>query len=316
MINSEEINVLSSTVSVSGRENLMKHKIEEIAKENNRITETDTFGNLIVRIASRYKTDFTVSVIVPTDTVGYFVTSIDVDGKIHVGSPSSDKEKFEYVNVMSSKGVRGAFIPVGNDPEIPDCYIDIGAKNKSEAELRVSVGDTFSVFNPAYVSGSSIFGSHVADITLIHTMLEIIRSDIEPKNNLCLIFSSQEKTGDRGAPCAVSLTSPDIAICLQKTDIRGNGAAITVKNGNIISDMRTVMKIENIANNEGIKTYRAVSDKASYPVNSVMGASNGTRVCGIGISVYNLNTQNEIVKTEDAEELKKLIFAVCKTDFS
>ena len=131
------------TPSVSGREDkireLIKKEIEPYADE----IKVDKLGNLIARKKGSGKR---IMLSAHMDEIGFFANYIEDSGIIRV-SPVGGVNAMSatYGEVVSENGVYGIIVPEGTK-EMPKCesmYIDIGAKNKKQAEKLVKLGDFF-----------------------------------------------------------------------------------------------------------------------------------------------------------------------------
>ena len=127
-------------------------------------------------------------------------------------------------------------------PKVTDLYIDIGAKDKAEAEKHVSVGD-YCVFDSEFVEfGSGFIKAKALDDRLGCACLMSLAEE-RFAFDLYLVFTVQEEVGLRGARVAAERIRPDAAIVLEGTTcsdvygtdekdystISGGGAALSIR---------------------------------------------------------------------------------------
>ena len=117
---------------------------------------SDTLGNLIAVKTGRGDRRRKIMLCAHMDEIGYMVTYIEDNGNIRFSNIGGiNFIAASYTSVVSGRGVPGALVPEGGlksgEITFNKCYIDIGAKNRKEAERLVSVGDSF-VQEP-YVKG-------------------------------------------------------------------------------------------------------------------------------------------------------------------
>lgn len=225
---------LCSLNGISGNEDIIREYI--ISKLDSNCTfKIDNMGNLIVHKKGSKTPKNKVMLSAHMDEVGFIVTYICDNGFI----------KFTNVGGIDSKVISGRSVSIGENgvigivgnkavhltegdesktvPEISKMYIDIGAKNKEDAEKYISVGDAvyfnsdFLLFGKDKVKAKAIddrFGCAV--------MLKMLREELE--YDAYFAFLVQEEVGCRGAGAAVFGVRPDYAIVLEATtasDIAG-----------------------------------------------------------------------------------------------
>lgn len=194
----------------------------------------DPMGNILAFKKGKAVPKNKVMMSAHMDEVGFIVTYICDNGYLkftNVGGVDPKVALGRAVKVGDSvNGVIGAkvlHLTKGDEektvPALDKLYIDIGAKNKEEAEKLVSLGD------PVYfVSDFVTFGKDKIKAKAIDDrfgcaiMIKLIESDLDYDCNFA--FLVQEEVGCRGAAPAVFRVRPDYAIVLEATtasDISG-----------------------------------------------------------------------------------------------
>ena len=273
----ELIKKLSYTNGVSGDEgNVASLIINEI--KNHCEYKIDALGNLIAFKKGINPAKNTVMVCAHMDEVGFIITNITDKGYLkfaNVGGICGGALFGKRVVVGEKKiyGVIGSkpvhFLKKDQEtkfPETDSLYIDIGAKNKEEAEKFVSIGDT-ATFDSDFVEFGDGFikGKALDDRAGCAVMVKMIQSQL--LYDTYFVFTTQEEVGARGATVATFSVNPDFAIVLEATtaaDIAGvdkDDEVCKLKSGPVISfmDRGTVYDRElyastlKIAESNGIK---------------------------------------------------------------
>lgn len=219
---------------ISGNEENIREYI--ITKLDNRCNyKVDNMGNLIIHKKGIKTPKNKVMLSAHMDEVGFIVTYIcdngfikftnvgGVDNKVISGRSVSIGEK-GIIGIVGNKAVHLTEGDEGKTVnEISKMYIDIGAKNKEDAQKYVSVGD------PVYFNSDFLhFGSNKIKAKAIDdrfgcaVMLKLMEEELE--YDAYFAFLVQEEVGCRGAGAAVFGIRPDYAIVLEATtasDIAG-----------------------------------------------------------------------------------------------
>ena len=137
---------LCACPSISGREDNIRGLLSELVLPYADEVRVDNLGNLIAKKCGEGQGS--VMLCAHMDEIGFLVTFIEDSGMVRIASIGGiDLTASSYTTVISEKGVRGAIVPEGEtkpaDYKADKFYIDIGAKNKKDAERRVAIGDFF-----------------------------------------------------------------------------------------------------------------------------------------------------------------------------
>lgn len=193
----------------------------------------DPMGNLLAFKKGKATPKNKVMISAHMDEVGFIVTYICDNGCLkftNVGGVDPKIAVGRAVKVSDTTGVIGnkvLHLTQGDEektvPTLDKLYIDIGAKDKSEAEKHVSLGDPV-YFESDFVSfgDGKIKAKAIDDRFGCAIMLKLIDNDLDYDCNFA--FLVQEEVGCRGAAPAVFSIRPDYAIVLESTtasDIAG-----------------------------------------------------------------------------------------------
>ena len=133
--------------SISGREDNIRGLISEMILPLADEVRVDSLGNLIA-LKRGTSSEHRLMLCAHMDEIGFLVNFIEDDGSVRlapIGGINFVASSFSCL--VSEKGIRGVIVPEGKtkaeDYKADNFYIDIGAKDKKDAEKRVSIGDFF-----------------------------------------------------------------------------------------------------------------------------------------------------------------------------
>ncbi len=304
---------------VSGREDkireIIKKEVEPYADE----IITDPVGNLIVRKKGNGKR---IMFCAHMDEIGFFATYIDDSGYIKVsGIGGINPLSAAFSEVVSENGVYGVLVPEGSKemPKLDNMYIDIGAKNKKQAEKSVKIGDCFvCVPKIRKLLGNRYVGRPFDDRVGCAILIEALKSIKKTENDLYFVFSTQEEVGGRGSKPVSYTVAPDIGIALDVTGTGdkpgslpmavkiGGGCTIKIKDSGVISSPRLVSKMKEIAENNKVKYQSEILLYGGTDASSMQVAGQGAEVSAISIPTAFIHSGVEMVDMADVKEAVKL----------
>lgn len=242
---------LCNSGGTSGREGAVR---ERIIKEIDGFCDwrIDPLGNIIAFKKGKKTPKHKIMLDAHMDEVGFIATYINGQGLISflpvggIGTECilSSRVVFENgtVGVIGNKPVHLLSSDARKKlPEADSLYIDIGAKDKSEAEKFVSLGDT-AVFAPDYTENEDIITSKAIDDRAgCAVLIELLKQDSE--YDFYATFTTQEEVGTRGAATAAYSVAPDYCLCLETTTasdiegVEGSARVCLVGGGPVVSFM-------------------------------------------------------------------------------
>ncbi|MBQ7836534.1 MAG: M42 family metallopeptidase [Clostridia bacterium] len=315
--------------SVSGAEKnialYIKSEMEKYFDE----CETDALGNLICRKnGSGKKLLFCAHM----DEIGFIVTTIDDKGFVHFAPVGGiDFVAAAYASVAFANGTRGVMVPEAglksDDFKAEKFVVDIGAKDKKQAERLVKTGDTFALV-PSYtrLRGNRICGRPIDDKIGCAILMAAAKEADSFKNNTTFVFSVQEEVGIRGSRVAAFNCRPDYGIALDVTSTGdghgskpmavslGEGAAVKIKDASVICDSELVRKMGEIAEENNIKWQREVLTAGGTDTASLQLAASGCRAGCISVPTRYIHTANEEIDCSDAKACLDLVVAIARTE--
>ncbi len=234
----EIMEALTASACPSGFEDpcrkAFKEKIKDLVDE----VDSDVMGNSWGVIRGR--TDRKIMLSGHMDEIGVMVNYVDDKGFIYfsaVGGVDAQHIMGQRVVLFTKKGeVRGV---IGRKPihlqkqedrekavKIEDMYIDIGARDKSEVEEYVSVGDAgvvdvpmIEILNNRLVARAfdDKMGAYVVASVLRGIGRRIKNGGEKPSYSVYGVVSVQEEIGLRGAQTSAFGISPDVGIAIDVT---------------------------------------------------------------------------------------------------
>ncbi|MBE6661792.1 MAG: M42 family metallopeptidase [Ruminococcaceae bacterium] len=313
---------------VSGREGAVAKAIsEKIAPYVDEIS-TDALGNLIALKKGNGENKRKRMLCAHMDEIGFIVTYIEDNGFLRVSNiggirfiPSA------YMPVVFENGLHGVVAPdeelaKKEDYKATNFYIDIGAKDKKDAEKRVKIGDC-AVIEPSLtrLAGARVAARPVDDRIGCAILVDIAKRLEVLKDDVYFVFSVQEEVGCRGAKTAAFAIKPDDALVFDVTgtgDVPGakpmaislgKGAAIKVKDSSVICHAETVARLQELAREKKIPYQMEILTYGGTDTSSIQMTGVGAKVGAISIPTRNIHTATEIVDMHDVEACRDLALA-------
>ena len=277
------------------------------------------------------------------DEIGLMVKHIDDKGFIYfqkIGGVDPAVLRGLRVNIHTAKGiVRGvvaatAFFYRDDEkkkkvPKIHEIYIDIGAKDKKDAQKRVAIGDPIT-FSEEFkvISGSIITSRSLDDRAGIWTIAEALRLIATKKRQLkCAVYACsvvQEELGLHGAAMNVINVEPHAAIAVDVTHAtdtpgidRKQHGEIKLGQGPTVSIGREnhraiVQRLRNIAEKKKLKlqieTFSITGGTDALAIYSKLG---GVPSAILGLPNRYMHTAVELVDLNDLQTAADLLSAFC-----
>lgn len=291
----------------------------------------DALGNLIVFKKGAKATGNKLMLCAHMDEVGLIIQSITdagylrfkflggVDRRVVIGKPVWIGEKrlpgiiglkaYHLVSEEEEKKV----------PKLEDLYIDIGARNKEEAEAMVEPGD-YGVFSNECVEFGSGFlkAKAIDDRVGCAVLLKLLEQDLPMDCNF--VFTVQEEVGTRGAFGAAFSITPEIAVIFEGTTAAdspalpehkrvcwpGKGPVLSLIDGGTIYDRELFELLRATAEQHQIpwqvKHYLAGGTDAR----AIQRTKAGVRVAGISAAVRYLHSPSSVAAISDFDHMLTL----------
>ncbi len=314
-------------VSVSGREEAVVGVIaEEIAPYVDSL-HTDAMGNLIAFKAGVGENKKKVMFAAHIDEIGFIVTYIEENGYIRFNTLGGiNFTSASFTHVVFESGLRGVLVPDAAGGHV----VDIGAKNRKEAQRRVKIGDTFAVVSDVVkLAGTRVAGRPMDDRIGAVVLIEAAKrlQGVDVKNDIYFCFTVQEEVGCRGSKTAAYAIMPDIGIALDVTatgDTQGaapmavklgGGAAIKIKDSSVVCDRGLVEIMKKEAEDKKIKHQFEILTGGGTDTSSMQQTGAGCLAGCISIPTRYIHSSVETIDMADVEESVKLTMALCDVEY-
>ena len=302
---------------------------------------SDTVGTSFARVRAAEGAP-TLAIVGHIDEIGIAITNIEESGLLSfttIGGISPEMLMGQRFELLTSAGrVTGAVSRKRIQPEqirdrprveMTDLHLDIGAKDREDAEKLVRVGDA-GVWNGAPVElPNGRLLSHALDNRLgAYIALESARRIAEAgetKVDVVAVAAVQEEIGLYGARVAAYGLDPDVAIAIDvtpATDYPGGDARragkIELGMGAMIARGPTMNKqvvdlLTKAAEEEGIPhAYEVYSRTTSTDADEIHLTRAGIPTGLVSIPTRYLHSPNELCDLEDVEAIVRLIPAFAK----
>ena len=313
---------LTQVNSPSGNESDIRSFISsEVSPYCDDVT-VDAMGNIIAHKKGKGKK---IMFAAHMDEIGIIVKSIDDKGFIRFSALGGLNVR-NLVNLRvrflnGTEGVIGAQEEAFKDkPALDKLFIDIGEKDKSEAEKKVNIGDA-AVFEGGFSENNDIVISKALDNRAGCAIIIKALSEIKDnENDLYFVFTVQEEVGLRGAKTAAFSINPDIAVAVDVTDTgdtpdapamaveMGKGAAIKVMDRSVICDPDVRVKMIETAKENKIPYQLEIMTDGGTDAGAIHLSRAGVKTGGISVPTRYIHSPSEMVSIGDIENCAKLVY--------
>ena len=224
---------LLATRSPTGSETEAANVIEKYVKPCADTFERDVLGNRIATLGNGKKTLMLAGHI---DEIGLQISYIDNDGFVffqQLGGHDNVMISGRAVCILTENGIvrgvtgkRAIHLMDAKDrkevPETHQIWIDIGAKDRKEAEKMVSIGDPI-VYDTKVVEmannrcASRAFDDKAGAYCVFETLRRLAKTKAKCAYKLVSVGTTQEEIGTRGAQTSAFATDADVAIAVDVT---------------------------------------------------------------------------------------------------
>ncbi|MGI5875214.1 MAG: M42 family metallopeptidase [Dethiobacteria bacterium] len=295
---------LSQISGVSGDERRVRNFIREKLEAWGIKNYVDTMGNLYAFKEGGTAGEQSLMLSAHMDEVGLMISSIEKNGHLRfylVGGVNKDFLVSKPVKI-GSRGISGVIGAKAihlqkkeerqKTLEVEQLYIDIGVKNKEEAEKHVKIGDYVTFDTTAESTDHYFRGKALDNRAGCAALLQILKRDYP--FNFTAVFTVQEEVGIRGAKVAAYHVKPEIALIIETTlavDVPGakeqdhstslgSGPAFTLMDNSVITHPKLLERLIEIAEQEK-RPYQFRRYTGSFTDAGAVSVSRGGVISGV-----------------------------------
>ncbi|MDZ7702744.1 MAG: M42 family metallopeptidase [Halobacteriales archaeon] len=335
----ELLRELTEASGVPGYEDRVREIVRRELSETADRVETDAMGNVVGTVDG--ESDYAVVVAAHMDEIGFMVKHVTDAGFLQVdalGGWDPRVLKAQRVTVHTADGdvpgVIGSAPPHTLDdedleakPDLDDVYIDLGLDGEAAAGA-VDVGDLVTLSQTTTVVGDHVTGKALDDRVCVFQLLEAARRLEDPAVTVHFAATVQEEVGLRGAQAIGVDLAPDLGIALDVTVANdlpgfddgeqvtrlGEGAAVKLKDGSVITTPKVVRRLRAVADDAGIDYQLEVLPSGGTDTAKLQTAAGATPVGAISIPTRYLHTATESAHGDDIASAIDLLVAFLETE--
>ena len=326
-MNINTLKTLTHAFGPSSKEEAVKKIIkQEIKTANNIEVFEDKYRNLVAHVKGKGPK---LMIAAHMDQIGVMVTDIDKNGFIRIGEVGGLRKSFLVgQKLVFEKGIEGFVYYEDKDSpwefkdlKIEKLYVDIGAKDKKDAEKMLSIG-TQGIYKPSfYTVNDRIIAPAFDDRVGCFVGIELLNS-LNPKKliyDLYVVFTVQEEIGVKGAKVSSYEITPDYGIAIDVTDSGdmpettpvslklGGGAAIKVMDRGMIASKSVKEKLISTAEKNKINYQLEVITAGTTDAYAIQITKSGVETGAISIPTRYIHTPGETVDINDVKSAIKLL---------
>ncbi len=306
--------------SISGREQGVRKVIAEMMQPLVDEMKVDAMGNLICLKKGSAAAPRRVMLCAHMDEIGFIVNFIEDNGYVRVAPIGGiHYVAAVYTEVVFENGVKGVFVPQADASakdgyKADNCYIDIGASSKKEAERRIKIGDCCAQMpHVTRLTANRIVGRPLDDRIGCACLYEIAKALTAPADDIYYVFSVQEEVGCRGAKTAAATVQADLALIYDVTATGdeqgskpmavklGEGTAIKIKDSSVICDHTLVDELLALAKEKKIAAQCEILTFGGTDTSAVQMNGLGCRAGALSIPTRYIHSGVEMIDLRDAK---------------
>lgn len=318
---------LSNIAGVSGDEGRVRAFIKEAVKPFALDTRTDAMGNFYAHKPGKGRR---VMACAHMDEVGMMVRGVMENGLVAYTASGIDSRVVVSKRVLIGDdrvpgviGAKAIHLQSFADRERvlthKELFIDIGAKDKEDAEKYVKVGDYVSFDTEFAFFGDGLMkGKALDDRVGCAILIELLKNDYEC--DFTAVFTVQEELGLRGAHAAAYNVRPELALILEGTTANdmplseghqwvsrvGSGPAISFMDGGTVVRPEMFNALRETAEAAGIPWQMRQGTRGGTDGGIIHKSGAGAITGGISVPCRYIHSPCSVASVSDYENALKL----------
>ena len=337
MFDFELLKTLCMTNGVSGDEDRVRDIILSEIRPFADSIDVDSMGNIIAFKKGKKQPEKKLLISAHMDEVGFIVTHITEEGLL----------KFDCVGGVNDSAAFARYVRIGKNnipgvvcsaplhllkkderrknPPISSLYIDIGAKDRQDAEKYVSLGDTAAFDAPFDCCEGRVISKAIDDRFGCMVLIEMLRSELE--YDMYFSFVVQEEVGLRGAKAAAFSVDPDFAIVVEATTagdvpfaedekrvcVVDGGAVVTFMDRATIYDRELFALVNACARAEGIRVQTKTMIAGGNDAGAIHSSRGGVRTVAISLPCRYIHSSSGLAYVTDMDAVLSLVRSSART---
>ena len=324
----DTLKTLCALPGVSSCEDAVRDYIKKEITSYADSIRTDTMGNLIAVKRGERPGKMTLMLAAHMDEVGLMVHTITDEGYLKF-SPVGGIDRRVLIGkrvLVGEKAIPGviglkAYHLTSSEeekkvPKLTEFYIDIGARDGTEAKALVKPGDVAVFDSDVLEFGNGFLKAKAIDDRIgCAVMVELMKRPLPM--DCTFVFTVQEEVGTRGAFGAAFSVKPDIALVLegttaadlpampahQKVCAPGKGPVIPYMDGGTVYDRELFQLLRSLAENHGIPWQTKEYISGGTDARTIQRSREGVRVAAISAAVRYLHTPSSVASITDFDQI-------------
>ena len=265
------------------------------------------------------------------DEIGFMVNYITDEGYLRVSKMGGiNFAAASFSHVVFKNGLHGVIVPEARTAvqnySSEKVYVDIGAKDKKDAEKRVKIGDTCSVVSALYhLAGSRVCGRPIDNRIGCYMLYEVAKRLQSCENDTYFVFTCQEEVGVRGAKTSAYAIDPDYGVAVDIGGsgdvinaapfavVLGEGPAIKIKDGMVICHRDVVDLMKKTAADKKIKYQLEILESGGTDTCMLQQARGGCKAGAISVPTRYGHSEVETIDMKDVEGGIEIMKGICET---
>ncbi|MBQ4052699.1 MAG: M42 family metallopeptidase [Clostridia bacterium] len=330
----KQLSYFTSLFGASGCEGDVRQAIVNEIRDYCEKIEIDALGNVIAFKRGSMESPFPVMLSAHMDEVALMVTHIDESGALRFDTVGGIDPRIlpgKHVAVGRRKyhgviGVKAPHLEEKGDtkaPKVEDLFIDIGAKDRSDAEQYVTVGDIVGFQSDYQEFGENLVRAKALDDRAgCYVLVEMIKKDLP--FDVYFVFTTMEEIGCLGAQTAAYGIHPQYALILEGTtagDIHtdanktsvcqvGKGPVLSFMDHSAIYDREFFKLASQAAAKNEIPMQYKQAVAGGNESGSIQRTREGCKVLAVSIPCRYIHSPVSIASLDDIENAGKLALAI------
>ena len=316
---------------VPGWEDQVRDYIRTQAEPYAASIRTDAMGNLIVVKKGKKSAENKLMLAAHMDEVGMIISQITdegylkfqfaggVDRRVAIGKPV----RVGLNGIPGVIGIKAIHLTTAEErksvPKLSELYIDIGAKDREEAEGLVRLGDPAFFVSDALEFGNGMLKAKAIDDRVgCAVMLSLLQEELPM--DVTFAFTVQEEVGTKGAFGAAFSVMPEIALVLegttaadcagvpehQKVCWTGKGPVLSIMDGGTLYDRTLFALLRELAEQNQIPWQTKHYIAGGNDARTIQRTREGVRVAAMSAAVRYLHTPSSVASIADMEQMRIL----------